>query len=211
MRHMLRFAFARPSARGHALNSNSIPLSHTAHSQAERNDLEGHSVKARVAASIALALAVAFGTAGCGFIAPQATTKHYDASDGVSGNVGQIDVRNAIIITDAKDGTVGNLVVTLVNNDSKSIEVSIQGGDQSASTAEVTVKPGQVKQLGSDPQSSSSNNVFFANFDGKPGALYSVFFQYGDETGLKLQVPVLDGALPEYRDLVPPTILPATK
>ncbi|MGJ4844435.1 MULTISPECIES: hypothetical protein [unclassified Leifsonia] len=168
-------------------------------------------MKARVAASIALALAVAFGTAGCGFIAPQATTKHYDASDGVSGNVGQIDVRNAIIITDAKDGTVGNLVVTLVNNDSKSIEVSIQGGDQSASTAEVTVKPGQVKQLGSDPQSSSSNNVFFANFDGKPGALYSVFFQYGDETGLKLQVPVLDGALPEYRDLVPPTILPATK
>ena len=57
-------------------------------------------MKARVAASIVLALAVAVGTAGCGFIAPQATTKHYDASDGVSGNVGQIDVRNAFIVTD---------------------------------------------------------------------------------------------------------------
>lgn len=211
MRHMLRFAFARLSARAHALNSYRIPLSHTAHSQAERNDLEGHSVKARVAASIALALAVAFGTAGCGFLAPQATTKHYDASDGVSGNVGEIDVRNAIIITDAKDGTVGNLVVTLVNNDTKSIDLSIQGGDQSAATAHVTVKPGQVKQLGNDPQSASSNNIFFANFKAKPGSLYSVYFQYGDETGLNLKVPVLDGALPEYADLVPPTILQAAK
>ena len=87
-------------------------------------------MKARVAASVALALAVAFGTAGCGFIAPQATTKSYDASDGVSGAVGQIDVRNALIITDAKNGTVGNLVVTLVNNDSKSHSLSIQANDE---------------------------------------------------------------------------------
>lgn len=211
MRHMLRFAFARLSGCAHALNSNRIPLPHTAHSQAERNDLEGHSVKARVAASIALALAVAFGTAGCGFIAPQATTKHYDASDGVSGNVGQIDVRNAIIITDAKDGTVGSLVVTIVNNDSKTVDLSIQGGDQSSATTTVSIKPGQVKQFGSDPESNSKSNVFFANFSAKPGSLFPVYFQYGDETGVRLVVPVLDGALPEYRDLVPPTILPDAK
>ncbi|MBW8872122.1 MAG: hypothetical protein JF618_08165 [Leifsonia sp.] len=168
-------------------------------------------MKARVVTSVALALAVAFGTAGCGFIAPQATTKHYDASDGVSGSVGSIDVRNAIIVTDAKDGTVGNLVVTLVNTGSESRRVAISAGDQSSTAAHVTVQPGQVKQLGQDPENGGASNVLIPEFTTKPGGLYSVYFQYGDQTGVNLKVPVLDGGLPEYSSLVPPTILPAAK
>ncbi|MFF1878364.1 hypothetical protein [Leifsonia sp. NPDC058230] len=167
-------------------------------------------MKARVAATIVLALAVAFGTTGCGLFAPQATTKHYDASDGVSGNVGQIDVRNAIIITDGADGEVGNLVVTLVNNDSKSHRLSIKAGDNTTSTAAVTVQPGQVKLVGQNPKA-ASGNVFLPDFSAQPGSLYKVYFQYGDETGLQLQVPVLDGQLPEYSALVPPAIIPETR
>lgn len=167
-------------------------------------------MKARVAASVVLALAVAFGTTGCGLFAPQATTKHYDASDGVSGNVGQIDVRNAMIITDAKNGTVGNLVVTLVNNDSKSHRLAIKSGDNSSSTAEVTVEPGEVKLVGQNPKA-SSGNVFIPDFATQAGGLYSVYFQYADQTGLQLRVPVLDGQLPEYAALVPPAIIPATR
>ena len=165
-------------------------------------------MKARVAASIVLALAVAAGTAGCGFIAPQATTKHYDASDGVSGNVGQIDVRNAFIVTDGVGGKVGNLVVSLVNTDSKSHRVAITSAG-SGSAAYVTVEPGQVKKVGAQPDKASSSNVFLTPFDALPGSNYDVYFQYGDATGVKLQVPVLDGGLPDYKDLVPPTILPA--
>jgi hypothetical protein len=164
-------------------------------------------VKARVAASVALALAVAFGTAGCGLIAPQATTKHYDASDGVSGSVGTIDVRNAIIITDAKDGTVGSLVVTLVNTGSTAQQVAVTPGDDSASPAYVTVDAGQTKKVGTDP-SSESGNVWFTPFSALPGSLFGVYFQYGDQTGVQLQVPVLDGGLSEYKDLVPPAALP---
>ncbi|MEV8212596.1 hypothetical protein [Leifsonia sp. NPDC077715] len=167
-------------------------------------------MKARVATSVALALAVAFGTAGCGLVAPQATTKHYDASDGVSGSVGTVDVRNAIIIADAKDGTVGNLVVTLVNTGDKSHRVAITAGGR-GSAAHVTVQPGQVKQLGQSPDTASSSNVLIPEFTAKPGQLYSVYFQYGDETGVNLKVPVLDGQLPEYSSLVPPTILPAAQ
>lgn len=166
-------------------------------------------MKARVATTVALALAVAFSTAGCGLVAPQATTKHYDASDGVSGNVGTVDVRNAIIVTDAKDGTVGNLVVTLVNTGDKSQRVAITAGDEGSSAAEVTVKPGQVKQLGQDPENGGPSNVLIPEFTAKPGSLFPVYFQYGDQTGVNLKVPVLDGGLPEYSSLVPPTILPA--
>lgn len=165
-------------------------------------------MKARVAASIVLALAVAAGTAGCGLIAPQATTKHYDASDGVSGNVGSIDVRNAFIVTDGVGGKVGSLVVSLVNTDTKSHRVAITSGS-SGSAAEITVQPGEVKTVGSEPDKASSSNVFLTPFDALPGSLYPVYFQYGDETGVKLQVPVLDGGLPDYKNLVPPTILPA--
>jgi len=168
-------------------------------------------VKARVATSVALALAVAFGTAGCGFVAPQATTKHYDASDGVSGSVGSVDVRNAIIVTDAKNGTVGNLVVTLVNTGDAAQRVAISAGDGGSSAAHVTVQPGQVKQLGQDPENGGSGNVLIPEFTTKPGGLYSVYFQYGDQTGVNLKVPVLDGQLPEYSSLVPPTILPSAQ
>ena len=167
-------------------------------------------MKARVATSVALALAVAFGTAGCGLVAPQATTKHYDASDGVSGTVGTVDVRNAMIITDAKDGTVGNLVVTLVNTGDASRRVAISAGDRS-SAAHVTVKPGAVTQLGENPETAGPDNILIPEFTAKPGTLYSVYFQYGDETGVNLKVPVLDGGLPEYSSLVPPTILPAAQ
>ncbi|GIT81652.1 hypothetical protein LLS1_33210 [Leifsonia sp. LS1] len=164
-------------------------------------------MKARVAASVVLALTVAFGTAGCGLIAPQATTKHYDASDGVSGNVGTVDVRNAIIVTDASGGTVGSLVVTLVNTGSTAQRVAVTAGDKSSDPAYVTVDAGQTKKIGTDPES-TSGNVFFTPFSALPGSLYPVYFQYGDQTGMQLQVPVLDGGLAEYKDLVPPTVLP---
>lgn len=168
-------------------------------------------MKARVVGSVVLALAVAFGTAGCGFITPQSTTKHYDASDGVSGNVGQIDVRNAMIITNATNGTVGNLVVTLVNNDSKSHSLAIEPGADPTKTQHVTVEPGQVLLLGEKPHSATGNNVLIPNFSARPGSLFPVFFQYADATGVELKVPVLDGHITEYSKLVPPEILPAAK
>jgi hypothetical protein len=164
-------------------------------------------VKARVAASVVLALTVAFGTAGCGLIAPQATTKHYDASDGVSGSVGTVDVRNAIIVTDASGGTVGSLVVTLVNTGTSAQKVAVTSGDSGAAAAYVTVDAGQTKLVGTDPES-DSGNVLFTPFRALPGSLYPVYFQYGDQTGVQLNVPVLDGGLSEYQSLVPPTALP---
>jgi len=45
--------------------------------------------------------------------------------------------------------------------------------------------------------------IVIEGVDVTPGALYPVFFQYGDEPGSELLVPVLDGALPEYELYVP--------
>lgn len=157
-------------------------------------------MKTRVAATVALALAIVFGTAGCNLLAPQATTVLYDPSDGVGGTVGQIDVRNALLIGDDA-GRVGNLVVTLVNNGLTSRTVTIGSSGQSAKT---TVEPGEIKQLGTQSGASGKETVLL-ELETIPGGLQPVYFQYGDETGVQLKVPVLDGGLEEYKDLVPPS------
>jgi hypothetical protein len=145
-----------------------------------------------------LAIAVTFGTAGCGFLAPQSTTRHYDASDGVSGNVGNdIAVRNALIVTG--DGTIGNLVVTIVNNGAVPHRVQIERATGSQESTYVTVRAGQTLEIGS----AGETIILLKDLNSIPGSLYPLYFQYGAQTGLPLRVPVLDGGLPEYADLTP--------
>jgi hypothetical protein len=159
-------------------------------------------VRARIAASVVLAVGIVLGTAGCNLIAPQATLTQYDASDGVSGTVGDIAVRNAILISD--NGKTGNLVVTLVNNGTKPHRVEVQHGTSKKVDQYITVEPGQVKEIGSDNQ----RQVQLHGMDTKAGALYPVYFQYGDQTGVRLLVPVLTNTLSTYLNYTP-TPLPS--
>lgn len=144
-----------------------------------------------------MAAGILLGTSACGFFAPQATTIHYDASDGVSGNVGDIAVRNALLITD--DDGAANFIVTVVNQGEKAQSVKVQyeaGGDKV--TRSINVQGNAIESLGAD-----SPALTIDDFDGKPGSLFPVFVQYGDATGVELLVPVLDGALSQYSTLVP--------
>lgn len=162
-------------------------------------------MRSRVFASLVLAGALALGTSGCNLMAPQTTTKHYDASDGVSGDVGTVKVRNALVVAD-EDGSIGNLVVTLVNTDDSSHAVTISWGDDEDSSVQVVVDAGSSTTY-SVPDTSNNDGIDQAieidPLDVEPGALVDVFFQYGTETGLTLEVPVLDGTLESYSTLVP--------
>lgn len=161
-------------------------------------------MRARIAASIVLAVAVVLGTAGCNMLAPQATTKQYDASDGVSGNVGQVAVRNAVLIS--QSGSNGNLVVTFVNSDTRSHRIGIQheaNGKQI--TQHVTLPARETTVVGTPDEPL----VILDDIDTQPGALFPVFFQYGEQTGVSLLVPVLDGTLPTYKNLTPERVIEA--
>jgi hypothetical protein len=163
-------------------------------------------VRARIAASIVLAVALAVGTAGCGFITPQTTQKHYDASDGVSGNVGDINVRNALIISGT--GNVGNLVTTIVNNGSRAARVEVQRSSGGSAKNEFVIIPaGTTKKIGEK----GGSLVILKGMDSRPGSLYPLYFQYGSHTGLRLLVPVLNGQLPEYSHLLPVEVIPVPK
>ena len=154
-------------------------------------------MKARIIVSVVVAAGILLGTSGCNLLAPQSTTAKYDASDGVSGNVGDLAIRNAMLLSE--DGDVANLVVTVVNtgDSAHSLTVQYDGGTEKVNQ-DVTVDANSSVTLGT-PDSPSVT----VTADVTPGSLFPVFFQYGNETGVEVLVPVLDGTLEEYSTLLP--------
>jgi hypothetical protein len=154
-------------------------------------------VKSRLAASVALSALVLAGTTGCTFISPQATTIEYSASDGVNipDSEGPLDVRNAFIVA-TEDGSTGNLIAAIVNtgDQRETLIVEVEGLD----ALTVQVPAGGTVSLGADAEPLRIDGL-----DTMPGATVKVYFQSGDATGATAEVPVLDGTLPYYADLVP--------
>ena len=154
-------------------------------------------MKSRLVASAALSALVLLGATGCTFISPQATTIEYSASDGVnvSDADGPIDARNVFIVAD-ESGTVGNLIGAFVNptDERATIAIAFQNGDPFS----ITVPAGGRVSLGADTEPLRIDDL-----DAQPGATIEIHFQSGDSTGVKAAIPVLDGSLPYYADLVP--------
>jgi hypothetical protein len=160
-------------------------------------------VKARLAASAALALGLALGTSGCSMLTYQATTEHYDASDGVSANVGDLDLRNILIVSD--DGETGNLIMTIVNNGTDDVRLGVQFGEGGGETQQIEVESGSTVTFGVDDAEGIDvvEPVLLEGMNAEVGGLLPMYFQYGDAEGVEKQVPVIDSRLPEYADLAP--------
>jgi hypothetical protein len=154
-------------------------------------------VKSRLVASAALSALVLLGATGCTFITPQSTKIEYPASDGVniSDADGPIDVRNALVIA-TEDGSIGNLIAAIVNptDESATLTISLEGIEPFT----ITVPAGDTVSLGADEEP-----LRIVGLDTKPGATVEMHFQSGDSTGVKSEIPVLDGSLSYYSDLVP--------
>lgn len=156
-------------------------------------------MKSRLIASIVLGTAVVLGTTGCNMLAPQATTIEYNPGDGVSVDTGTIQVRNAFVVSD--DGKDGNLVVAFYNDDPESAAtVNIEFGENGkGGQATVRVPAGTLVSLGGDDE----GPLLLEGINTQPGALLPMYFQSGDASGELTLVPVLDGTLSYYEDLVP--------
>jgi hypothetical protein len=150
------------------------------------------------------------GTAGCTFAAPQATLIQYDPSDGVSLNVGAIQLRNAFVVS--PDGEAANFVGVLINTSNSAKAVTLQytshvDDKTTRSNIEVDLEAGQVISFG-DPK---VPQLIFDAINVQPGALFTVFVQYGTTSGKNVQLPVLNGTESAYRKLVPsPTPTPTS-
>lgn len=153
-------------------------------------------MRARIAASVVLAVGILLGTSGCNLFDAQATLQHYDPSDGVSASVGGIDVLNALLISE--DGETANLVATVINADDQAHRLGIQYESSTGTITDfLTVDGNSTQIVGVDTV------VTLSGLNAPVGSLFPVFFQYGQETGVDVLLPVLNGDLAEYSQFVP--------
>lgn len=156
-------------------------------------------MRRRLFAPLALALSVAVGATGCTLTAEIATMKEYDPSDGVGTEVGELALRNILLITN--DEGDANLVMTVVNSGVEDVQLTIQhteGSNRKNTTLEIAAAPA-LTRVGDDP----SAGVILSGNEIQAGGLVPVYFQYANFPGELVMVPVLDGTLPEYELLVP--------
>ena len=156
-------------------------------------------MRRRLFAPLALAFSVVLGATGCTLNSEIATMKDYDPSDGVGTEVGDLALRNIMLITN--DQGEANLVMTVVNTGGEDVNLLVQYTDGSQKTTETIRVPGlpTLTRFGDDP----AEGVVFSGGDVVPGGLAPIYFQYDNNPGELVLVPVLDGALPEYELLVP--------
>jgi hypothetical protein len=162
----------------------------------------GGTVKSRLIASVALSAAVLLGTSGCALVSTQATEIPYSPGDGVNiPDSGPLKVRNALIITDS-EGETANMIAAIVNETDEPQTLRLELGEGStAQTATVRVDAGETISLGDTEDDTPPLEL--DEIDGAPGSTVPVYFQSGDSEGVLYEVPVLDGELDYYNDLLP--------
>jgi hypothetical protein len=156
----------------------------------------------RSAIRIAAVLAVAMATvslSGCTFMTQQETRDIKDVVTGANADVGDVDVRNAIALTET--GRSASLSMTVLNDASHSVDVRFSYPSASGRvTQSVALAANSILFRGTRP---GDEQMLLMDVDIRPGALLRVFVDSGGSEGKTLEVPVLNGALPQYSNLLP--------
>ena len=145
----------------------------------------------RAAATGVIALAM-LGTAGCSAVNEQATTREYSPSDGIVENIGDLQLRNILVVSNG-NGEPGRLIGTFVNDsaDSQSFSLAVGG-----STLSWDLPAGGKVVLEDEPNETVSVVEVEAG-SGIDGQL-----KLDGET-TELDIPVVNGDQPNYRPYLP--------
>ena len=156
-------------------------------------------MRRRFFAPLVVVGAIITGTTGCTLSAEIATMKEYSPSDGVGADLGDLALRNILLISN--DAGEANLVMTVVNTSGEDITLNVQFDSGSSRVTEPLKLPAvpERTRIGDDP----SAGIVMSGRDLLVGGLFPVYFEYGNVPGELVYVPVLDGTLAEYELLVP--------
>ncbi|MFD1721392.1 hypothetical protein [Amnibacterium endophyticum] len=166
-------------------------------------------MRLRFAATAAVTALVAGALSGCMFVTPQQTVRTYTPSDGINGQVGDVQIRNVLLLS--SEGDVATMLGVLSNTGDSPASVTLRYSTATGTeTTRVSVPANGVLSLrpNVDAQAETqvttrARSVRLTDVDLTPGALFPVGFSTGSADPVSLQVPVLDGSLPEYQPLVP--------
>ncbi|GIG35416.1 hypothetical protein [Cellulomonas pakistanensis] len=147
---------------------------------------------------VGAALALAAALSGCSVTNQITTELAYSASDGVRATLGDLTAENLMLVAEAADAP-GALQGALTNRGDEPLTVSLALAGESE---RVRLDAGETVLLGG---SEGEEIVFDA--PGAPGATVDMTLSTGAAGEQTVPVPVLDGTLPEYRDLVPEEVV----
>lgn len=133
---------------------------------------------------------------GCGYITPAQTSVQYSASDGTRADLGPLQLRNMLIISDGENKP-GRVIGAVYNTSAKDVKLTINGA--SGSQTQVPVKKNSYVLL-----NDSTDAATLSTAGGKPGSLVEVTIRE-DSTNLesKFKMPVLDGTIKDYKTYLP--------
>jgi hypothetical protein len=156
-------------------------------------------VRTRILVSVAVAAGIALGATGCEFMTTPETQQIRNITDGVNVNVGKLQVRNALLVS-SNSGKNARFIATVVNQTGTAENLTIQAKDSTAHEATVRVPANTTLDLA---KSAAADRIVFNDVKVTPGGLTKVFFTYPATSGTSAKVPVLTGAMAEYKTLVP--------
>jgi hypothetical protein len=151
------------------------------------------------AAALVVGVAVTgLALAGCSATNQITTENNYSASDGVRSTIGDVRASNLLVLA-AAEGEPGSLQGGLVNQSDEDRSVTLAVGDEETT---VDLGPRETVFLGVGEQDGFVE-VTFPAVDVPPGGLLPVTLSTPEDGSIEVQVPVLDGTLPEYASAVP--------
>lgn len=156
-------------------------------------------MKSRLVASAVISAALILGTTGCTLLATGGTTIAYQPADGVAGAVGEVEIRNAIGLSD--NGEDVSLLMTVINTGADDVTLNVQYTDSSGAKVDKLSLAVPAKTRVS--VGAGDVDLVLRNAGVVVGGSVDVYFQYGEKPGKQLHIPVLDGSTAAYADLLP--------
>jgi hypothetical protein len=143
----------------------------------------------------ALSFAVLLGTSACSLKSEVPTLQMYAPSEGIDGDLASVALRNFIYLS---NGTNSVLIGSAINTTGETVTFNLQFGDSAErAIVEITLQPYEKLDIGYNGNASVNIPA-----PGKPGDVVSIFAAEPGATAIRLNVPVLDGRLEQYADLV---------
>lgn len=153
----------------------------------------------RIVAAAVVSATLILGSAGCTLM-PQSggTTFDYQPADGVPGSVRDIEIRNALGLSENGDDVA--LLMQLINTSDADVTLGVKYKDADGEwvVSELFVPKNSSIQVGTGDE-----DITLRNAGATVGGSVDVYFQYGDEAGQQLHVPALAGSTPEYGEFLP--------
>jgi hypothetical protein len=179
--------------------------------------------RVRAAAVVPLTALVVLALGGCSATNPMTTMNDYEAADGVRVELGDTVVTNLLILT-AAEGEPGTMLGAVTNRGEDDIELTLslrptEEGQEEAEIATVSIGGGDTvifsperadaggedtaEDTGATSRGAERATVDLEQVPARPGALADLTLTSDREGSVDVRVPVLDGTLPSYTDLVP--------